>query len=72
MRATKTFRQLASVMLFWLTFPPGTAGVERDFSFMTLVCQQTRRRKMGIASFRVAVLSMCFKARLASMAHDAR
>jgi hypothetical protein len=35
---------LSELMLFWLCVPVSTAGLERAFSFQTLVDQDTRRR----------------------------
>ena len=59
------FQQLASVMLFWLAHPVGTCGLERDFSGLTMVTQSTRRRRMKFESFRLTVLTHCYKGDLA-------
>jgi hypothetical protein len=59
-RVRSYYRKLADVMLFWLAHPIGTAALERDFSGMTIVCRDSRRRRMKWDAFRVAVLSRCF------------
>jgi hypothetical protein len=61
LRVRPIFPELADTMLWWLSFPTGTAGVERDFSFLTMVSANTRRRRMQWVSFRTSVLSRCYK-----------
>ena len=58
-RVRSQFPKLADVMLFWLAHPIGTPALERDFSGMTIVCRDSRRRRMQWATFRVAVLTRC-------------
>ena len=43
---------LSELMLYWLTVPRSTAGLERGFSFQTLIDQDTRRRHLGAAHLR--------------------
>jgi hypothetical protein len=57
----KAFPNVASVMLWWLSFPVGTAGIERDFSGLTMVTRAYRRRRLKRKNFRFAVLTHCFK-----------
>jgi hypothetical protein len=60
----KGYPNVAKVMLWWLSFPVGTAGIERDFSGLTMVTRAFRRRRLKRNNFRFAVLTHCFKADL--------
>ena len=67
LRKSLQFRNLAETMLWWLTFPVGSAGVERSFSFMTAIGKQTTRRKLGQEAFTNTLLSMCYRKELETM-----
>ena len=54
-------------MLWWLSFPVGTAGLERDFSGLTMVTRAFRRRRLKKKNFRYTVLTHCFKTELAEL-----
>ena len=43
---------LSELMLYWLAAPVSTAGLERGFSFQTLIDQDTRRRRRTMAHMR--------------------
>jgi len=60
----KGYPNVAKVMIWWLSFPVGTAGIERDFSGLTMVTRAFRRRRLKRKNFRFAVLTHCFKADL--------
>ena len=62
-----TFPNVAAVMLWWLSFPVGSAGLERDFSGLTMVTRAFRRRRLKAKNFRYTALSHCFKADLNAM-----
>ena len=62
-----TMTNIASVMLYWLAFPVGSCGLERDFSGMSIVSRSARRRRMKFKSFRATVLSHVYKADLQRM-----
>jgi hypothetical protein len=57
-------------MLWWLSFPVGTAGLERDFSGLTMVTRDFRRRRLERKNFRYAVLTHCLKAELGELLAD--
>ncbi len=58
------FPNVALVMLWWLSFPIGTAGLERDFSGLTMVTRAFRRNRMKKDNFVSTVLTHCFKTEL--------
>ena len=70
-RVRESFAYLGKVMLFWLSHPVGSAGMERDFCGLTMVTRSFRRRRAKWATLRVAVLSHCragsLKAKLAAV-----
>jgi hypothetical protein len=45
-RTRPFFPDLSELMLFWLCAPVSTAGLERGFSFQTMIDQDTRRRSV--------------------------
>jgi hypothetical protein len=67
LRVRKGFPNVAAVMLWWLSFPVGTAGLERDFSGLTMVTRDSRRHRLKVNNFRYAVLVHCFKGELAEL-----
>ena len=52
---------LSELMIYWLTVPVSTAGLERGFSFQTLIDQDTRRRRLGAAHLRDDMLCHLFR-----------
>jgi hypothetical protein len=44
-RSRPAWPHLSEMMLYWLVAPVSTAGLERAFSFQTLIDQDTRRRR---------------------------
>ena len=64
LRVETVYPELARVMLFWLTCPPGSCGLERDFSSVTALGGSTRRRCLQFPAFRVAALAQIHKASL--------
>jgi len=59
------YPELARVMLFWLTCPPGSCGLERAFSSVTALGADTRRSgRLQFPAFRVAALAQIHKASL--------
>jgi hypothetical protein len=60
-RDKSTFKTVATVMLWWLSHPIGTAGVERDFCGLTIITRNFRRNRQGFEAFRGALLSVCHK-----------
>ena len=57
----EAYPNVATVMLWWLSFPVGSAGLERDFSGLTMVTRAFRRRRLKAKNFRYSALSHCFK-----------
>ena len=58
---------VAAIMLFWLAHPVGTAGLERDFSGLTMITRDYRRSRLKGEHFCDAVYSHCFKAELSEL-----
>jgi len=48
---------LSELMLFWLCVPVSTAGLERGFSFQTMIDQDTRRRLTTLEHMRDDMLA---------------
>jgi hypothetical protein len=51
-RTRPHWQDLSELMLYWLTAAVSTAGLERGFSFQTLIDQDTRRRRQGTERMR--------------------
>ena len=66
-RVRGIYPELARVMLFWLTCPPGSCGLERDFSAVSALSSDTRRNRLLFATFRDAALSQIFKCHLEAL-----
>ena len=62
LRVRKEWRHFGCLMIWWLSHPAGTAGLERDFCGMTMVIRQFRRNRWAFPSLRCAVLAHCHKA----------
>jgi hypothetical protein len=71
LRVRTLYPRLATTMLYWLSFPVGTAGIERNFSSMTVISRDARRRRLSFLSFRAAVLSHCYKEHIRRLLKDA-
>ena len=56
-RTRKYWPDLSELMLFWLTAPISTAGVERGFSFQTLIDSNARRRALSGTALRDEILA---------------
>ena len=46
-RTREFWPDLSELMLYWLCVPVSTCGLERGFSFQTLIDADTRRRRLG-------------------------
>ena len=60
-RTRQFWPDLSELMLFWLCAPVSTAGLERGFSFQTLLDQDTRRRLKSTAHMRDDMLVHIFQ-----------
>jgi len=60
MNVRKVHPELGNTMLYWLAHPVGTAGLERDFSGLTIECRNFRRSRTEWPTFRASVLSRCY------------
>ena len=60
-RASPAFSRVGRVMLWWLSFPPGTADLERDFCGLTMITRDFRRNRLGAEMLRVSVMAHCHK-----------
>jgi hypothetical protein len=61
MRVRLHLPELGNTMLYWLAHPVGTAGLERDFSRMTIECRNFRFSRQAWPSFRARLLARCYK-----------
>ena len=64
-RTRHRWPDLSELMLFWLSIPVSTAGLERGFSFQTLLDQNTRRRSRKAKCTRDEMLAMIHRKWLA-------
>jgi len=60
-RDQSPYTRVGELMLWWLSHPMGTAGVERDFCGLTMISRAFRRNRMGFTAFRAALLASCNK-----------
>jgi len=60
-RGTPQYARVGELMLWWLSHPVGTAGVERDFCGLTMITRAFRRNRMGFTALRAALLAHCHK-----------
>jgi hypothetical protein len=60
MNVRVVYPELGNTMLYWLAHPVGTAGLERDFSGMTIECRNFRRSRTQWPTFRASVLCRCY------------
>ena len=61
MRVREHLPELGNTMLYWLAHPVGTAGLERDFSGMTIECRNFRFSRQAWPAFRARLLARCYK-----------
>ena len=61
MKVRTVHPELGNTMLYWLAHPLGTAGLERDFSGMTMECRNFRKSRTQWPTFRANVLARCYK-----------
>lgn len=57
MRVREHLPELGNTMLYWLAHPVGTAGLERDFSGMTIECRNFRFSRQAWPAFRARLLA---------------
>ena len=71
MKVRTVYPELGNTMLYWLAHPVGTAGLERDFSGMTMECRDFRKSRTQWPTFRARVLARCYKVIIAAKLKEA-